>query len=271
MIRGVNVKTSFLTTIAAATKIRVEQARALLSDDDLVNLAANKRIPLSFTEIFSNLKPNIIAEVKLASPALGKISTALPIEVAKEYLENGAAAISVLTEPQYFNGSLTYLESIRSAFPNAYLLMKDFIIDEYQLLQALVYGADAVLLIVALLEKPQLNKLFNFALKLGLTPLVEVHTKEELAVAESIGANLIGINSRNLQTLKVNLNNAQKIIQYAKSNAIFIAESGIKTADDIVVLQDLGYRGFLIGSSFMQTNSPGNALKTLRSGVINAG
>lgn len=208
--------------------------------------------------------PRFIAEVKFASPSLGKIAAGDPVKVAGQYLAHSAAAVSVLTEPDYFQGSITYLQRIRNAFPDALLLMKDFILDEMQLLQARLYGADAVLLIVAFLEIHTLEALYQRALSLGLTPLIEVHTQEELHIAQALGAQLIGVNNRNLHTLSVDLS-VSKILSYGfNEQATFISESGIQSASDIQQLTKYGFDGFLIGGHLMQQANPGKALAQLR-------
>lgn len=226
---------------------------------------SQSRVPHPFLFRFQKaIAPRLIAEVKFASPSFGKIATGDAVKVAKQYLTQGAAAISVLTEPDYFQGSITYLQTIRDAFPDALLLMKDFILDEVQLLQAQLYGADAVLLIVAFLEIHTLEALYQRALALGLTPLVEVHTPEELQIAQALGAQLIGVNNRNLRTLSVDLSVSKTLSQAFDGRALFISESGIQSAEDMLQLNTYGFDGFLIGSHLMRQDNPGQALAQLQ-------
>ncbi len=188
------------------------------------------------------------------------------MEVARGYLANGAVALSVLTEPDYFKGSPEYLRRIRSAFPQARILMKDFVLEESQLLQALDIGADAVLLIVAMLGEKGVKQLLPRARALGLSVLVEVHDEEEMRIAAGCGADLIGVNNRNLKTMKVGLETSERLVGLAPAGATLLSESGIKTAQDIQRLAALGYRGYLIGTHFMRTGNPGEALGTLLKG-----
>jgi indole-3-glycerol phosphate synthase len=185
------------------------------------------------------------------------------VVVAGQYAHAGAAAISVLTEPDFFDGSLDALARIRSAFPHVPLLMKDFIVDEYQLLQARAAGADACLLIAALLGEAELARLHALAKRLGLTPLVEIHDESELAVARRLGAELIGVNNRNLATFEVSLDVARRLAAAAWAGPVLIAESGIESSAEINELASLGYKGFLVGTSLMRGGLPGRALRAL--------
>jgi indole-3-glycerol phosphate synthase len=210
----------------------------------------------------------VIAEVKLASPSEGDIlPDADPVAVAGDYLSNGAAALSVLTEPRWFKGDIAYLVAIRRRYPLARLLMKDFVVDEYQLQLARASGADAALILLAMLEPDQARALYKAAIALGLTALVEVHDEAELELARSLGARLIGVNNRNLKTMKVSLDASERLAAAAPRDAILISESGIRTREDLDRLTALGYRGFLIGTHFMRTGHPGQALKQLLRGA----
>lgn len=262
---------SFLNKVRVNTIERLKLE--LTSLNEMQVLAKKARVPHDFSKIFNKNAANIIAEIKFASPSRGELNPLKDsVAIARGYLANGASAISVLTEPNYFSGSLDYLYQIRQAFPDALLLMKDFIIHEYQLLQARIYGADAVLFIAAMLSYDQLKSLYKYALELGLTPLVEVHTVNELRniIAFSSKKILIGINNRDLNTLEINLETSRQLIEYKNSNSIFIAESGIDNAKDILNLRSLGYEGFLIGSHFMKNSNPGLALKKLLQEVSDA-
>lgn len=263
---------SFLDIMRKNKRQRLGEAGT--SIDKLREKAAESRMPHQFSDIFSNNQTqpaNIIAEIKFSSPSLGVISSLNnPVFVAEQYLKNGACAISVLTEEDYFNGSLDYLSAVREAFPKARMLMKDFILDESQLLQARIHGADAILLIAAFLSFKELQLLYQRAIELNLTPLIEVHSANELKNVETLGPSLIGINNRDLQSLKVDLNVSRQLLENASSNAIFISESGINTGGDIYDLKKLGYHGFLIGGKFMASSSPGPALSNILSEVSHA-
>lgn len=256
-----------LAKIAEHTKLRVMSEKRQESQEFLVESleGENARRPHDFLKIFTSKPgPRIIAEVKFASPSEGDIVVGLnPLDVATQYLSQGAAALSILTEPDFFKGSLEYLRTIRNHFPNALLLMKDFVLDEYQLLQARVYGADAILLIVDMIAPSVLSSLYEKALKLGLTPLVEVHNEAELNRAIELKARLIGVNNRNLRTMEVSLESSVTLSARAPLNCCLISESGIKTGNDLRRLGSAGYQGFLIGTHFMRTGEPGASLARL--------
>ena len=208
-------------------------------------------------------RPQVIAEVKLASPSQGTIAqSADPVAVAQEYLRAGAAALSVLTEPDFFHGRPEYLVRIREACPDALLLMKDFVVDEYQLALARSWGADCVLLIVALLGS-ETRRYLESARRLGLSVLVEVHDEAELTIALETGAELIGVNNRDLRTLKISLEQSRRLAAHLPAGRNWICESGLETGADLAEMQALGCRGFLIGTSLMRTGDPGNALREL--------
>lgn len=250
----------FLTKIKQTVQQRLQACTT--SYEEMVEQAQAARKPHPFLSIFTkDHLPHIIAEIKFASPSKGKFTIHHdPVEIAGQYLAHGASALSVLTIPDYFQGSMDYLKIVRDVYPEAKLLMKDFILDERQLLMARIMGADAVLLIVAFLTEEKLQKLYHLAKMLELTPLIEVHTLEELQIAQALGAEFIGVNNRNLQTLQVDLSTSKKLITHALSNSILISESGFHTGEEISMMHALGYRGFLIGSHFMQDPVPGQAL-----------
>ena len=198
-------------------------------------------------------KVNIIAEFKRASPSKGVINgQADPVETAVAYAGGGAAAISVLTEEDFFLGSLEDLVRVRSAVELP-ILRKDFVVDEFQIIEAAASGADAVLLIVAALEIDELNRLYAVANEFGLDAIVEVHDLEELETAEAVGADIIGVNNRNLKTFEVALETSRRLIAKRPDGGLMIAESGITRADEIDELRQLGYSAFLIGESLMRS------------------
>lgn len=212
---------------------------------------------------------SIIAEIKKASPSKGDISpNANIIDIAGEYINSGATVISVLTETEYFKGNIEYLKEIRQKYPDSILLRKDFIIDAYQIYEAKFAGADMILLIIALTGVEKTKELIEVAKALGLEVLLEVHSEEEMQQALQLDTNFIGVNNRNLQSLEVSLDVSRNLAKYISNdkvfpNKIFISESGLKTSTEIKEMINLGYKGFLIGSHFMELDSPGNELKKL--------
>ena len=205
----------------------------------------------------------IIAEVKKASPSRGVIRADFdPRAIAKGYVAGGARAMSVLTDAPFFQGSLVYLEAIRHAVELP-LLRKDFLIDPYQVHEALAFGADAVLLICAILDDERLDELHALAVSLGLDVLVEVHSEEELERAARCSASLIGINNRDLRNFVTRLEVAETLAPLAPRGATVVAESGLKTTADLERLEAAGVRAFLIGETFMAAPDPEAALREL--------
>ena len=185
-----------------------------------------------------------------------------PVAIAKGYEAAGAAAISVLTEPTFFDGSLDHLIAVRAAVEIP-ILRKDFVVSEYQLLEAKAAGADAVLLIVAALRPVELKVLHDHARRYGLDALVEVHDEHELDIAIDAGARIVGVNNRNLRTLEVDLGASDRLMANMPADIVAISESGLKSAEDIARLKQLGYRAFLIGERFMAAADPGAELTQL--------
>ena len=206
----------------------------------------------------------IIAEFKRRSPSAGIIRDDLTVsEIVRCYERGGASAISVLTDEQYFGGSVADLCAARLS-TNLPLLRKDFIIDPIQILEAAVAGADAVLLIVAALDQTSLSELRALAEdELGLDALVETHTSEELRRALNAGARIIGVNNRDLRTFRVSLKTSERLIAEAPRDRILISESGLQKADSLLRLRTLGFRGFLIGEALMREHDPETALRDL--------
>lgn len=206
----------------------------------------------------------IIAEFKRHSPSAGDIQAgADPVEVARLYEAGGAAAMSVLTEPQHFKGSLDDLRRVAAAVKLP-LLRKDFAVDRHQVYEAAIAGAEAVLVIVAGLTDADALKLLDAAHHVHLDALVEVHTAEELQRAAALGATLIGVNNRNLKTLKVDLETSLRLAELAPPNATLVAESGLRTRADIERLQAAGYQAFLIGETLMRSGDPLTSLRELQ-------
>jgi indole-3-glycerol phosphate synthase len=206
---------------------------------------------------------NIIAECKRRSPSRGVLRAAYdPAAIARGYEQAGAAAISVLTEPTFFDGALEHLSSVRASV-DVPLLRKDFVVDRYQLLEARAHGADAVLLIVAALSDAELRALLADVEALEMGALVEVHALDELDRALDAGAEIVGVNNRNLRTLDVDARLSELVAARIPADAIAVSESGLKTAADVARLGELGYRAFLIGERFMTAPDPGEALGEL--------
>jgi indole-3-glycerol phosphate synthase len=213
--------------------------------------------------------PRIIAECKRRSPSRGVLKRDYdPVAIAKGYEKAGAAAISVLTEPTFFDGALEHLRAVRDAV-GAPLLRKDFIVSEYQLLEARASGADAVLLIVAALDPRSLASLHARASALGLDVLVEVHNAGELSMAIDAGARIVGVNNRNLRTLEVDVTASEALAARMPREIVSVSESGLKTAADLIRLRQLGYNAFLVGERFMTERDPGGALEALLQSCLN--
>jgi len=258
---------NILAEIIERKQQQLTAAKKAVSLETLRDAARTVRraaIAHALRDALSSDRINIIAEFKRRSPSKGVIRQAAdPVEIAQEYGSAGAAAISVLTEENYFDGSLDDLRAIRKAV-RLPLLRKDFIFDEYQLCEAANAGADAALLIVAALDDAPLSSLREIAEdRLGMDALVEVHDEVEMKRAAQCGAKLIGVNNRDLRTFEVSLDTSLNLARYAPANAILISESGLKTAADLRRLNDVGYRGFLIGESLMRAKSPRQALAEL--------
>lgn len=254
-----------LDAIIAATRARVDAAIER-EPPASVERRAMARTPngREFAERLSRPGSiNVIAECKRRSPSRGVLRTAYdPVAIAGAYERAGAAAISVLTEPGFFDGALDHLAAVREA-ASIPLLRKDFIIDDYQLLEARAAGADAILLIVAALEDRALVALAERARALQLAALVEVHDREECRRAIDAGATIIGVNNRNLRTLKVDLEASRHIAAILPSSVIGVSESGLRTPADLQSMRALGYQAFLIGERFMIEPDPGAALGRL--------
>jgi indole-3-glycerol phosphate synthase len=257
---------SFLEKIYGLTLERVAESKKIAPPERLRDEPLFHRTPRPAVPAFRKEGYNIIAEIKFASPSEGDIREAgNPVAIADGYLKAGATMLSVLTEPAYFKGSLGYLEAVRRAHPEALLLRKDFMADPYQMLEARAAGADAILLIVAMTPPDITKRLYDAARALDLTPLIEVHDERELDEALELGADFIGVNNRNLKTLKTDLDTSRRLAKKKPSGAAFICESGLSTADDLRGMRAVGYDGFLMGTHFMRKADPGAALKELLS------
>lgn len=207
--------------------------------------------------------PAVIAEVKKASPSKGLIRADFdPVAIARSYQAGGASALSVLTDEQFFQGHDDYLTAARNAV-DLPVLRKDFVVDEYQLFEARVLGADCVLLIVAAMDIIALTVLYHSARALGLDALLEVHDETELAAALSLQPSLIGINNRNLKTFETNLETTYRLLPGIPEGVAVVTESGIASRQDVLDMRGRGVHGFLVGEAFMRAEDPGAALKAM--------
>ncbi len=221
----------------------------------------------SFKAALSKPGVSFICEVKKASPSKGLIAPDFPyVEIAGQYQEAGADAVSVLTEPEFFLGADRYLEEIHGKI-DLPLLRKDFTVDEYQIYEAKVLGASAVLLICSLLDMEQLKRYMGICGRLGLSSLVEAHTDREVAMAAEAGAHIIGINNRNLGTFEVDFTNALRLRKLVDRGTIFVAESGIRTPEDIELLAENQVDAVLVGETLMRAADKKQALRELKSRI----
>ena len=260
---------AFLDQIVARTRVRVAAAKLAADFDELERRAAG-HAPRGFRRALELKSQNgvaVIAELKKASPSKGLIRAEFDAAgLAQELEAAGAAALSVLTDEEFFQGSVENLRRASSA-TKLPCLRKDFIVDEFQLLEARVNCADAVLLIVAALEQAELVTLERKARERGLDVLCEIHNKEELQRALTAGCDLIGVNTRDLRTFKVDAETAFQLAASFPKNVVRVAESGIRSGSDIARLRASGYQAFLVGESLMRAERPGDALRELLQAV----
>ena len=253
-----------LSEIVALRKRQLAEAMSRKPLSALLEWVPESPTP-SIEESLSRDAVNIIAEIKYRSPSRGDFPCRMPAqELAQTYFENGASAISVVTEPSYFKGELESLQAVREACPKLPALRKDFIIDRYQVAEARAYGASAFLLIVACLGD-QTKQLVSYGEELEMTPLVEVHDPYELEVAVESGARIVGVNNRNLRTFEVDIQTSFELARRleGESGLLLVSESGLRERSQLLELRDAGFSGFLIGSLFMESRDPGAELAQL--------
>jgi indole-3-glycerol phosphate synthase len=252
-----------LTRTAADVAVRKTQTPLAA----LERRAADRNAPIDLASALRGPDVGVIAEIKRASPSRGEFPVIIdPAIVAKEYLTGGAAALSVLTDEPFFRGSLADLEAAATVAHHhgAPVLRKDFMIDAYQMIEALAYGADVILLIVAALDQPLLESLLREATDLGLSALVEVHTEEEMRRAADSGASIIGINNRDLKTFQVDLAVTERLAPLAPPDTLLVGESGIFAHADVERLQRAGVQAVLVGESLITAPDREAAVQTLR-------
>jgi indole-3-glycerol phosphate synthase len=232
---------------------------------ELERRAADRPATRDFRGALVSSKSAIIAEIKQASPSKGVFTSHFdPAAIARTYAAGGAAALSVLTDEEFFRGSLADLEAARAAV-SAPVLRKDFTIDEFHVIEAAAHGADAILLIAAIVEESELRRLREFASRYGMASLVEVHDEYELGVAAGSGAEIVGVNNRNLHTFEVTLETSLSLAPKIPPGVVKVAESGIHSRAALRQLQDAGFDAFLVGEHLMKSADPAAALHALRS------
>ncbi|WP_203621986.1 indole-3-glycerol phosphate synthase TrpC [Apilactobacillus nanyangensis] len=255
-----------LDDLVEATQARTEHEQSMVSLADLKQ-SVEKMASINPNDVYERFRRpgmHVIGEIKKASPSKGQIVDTLDyIGIAKQYSEADVTAISVLTEPKYFKGDISYLKEINQTI-DAVTLRKDFIINPYMIYQARAAGAKIILLIVAILSKDQLKQYFDLAHELGLAVLVEAHNEEEVATALSIGAQMIGVNNRNLKDFTVSFENSINLRKKVPNDIIFIAESGVKSIEDTKKLQEIGVNGVLIGETLMKSDNPIEFIKKIQ-------
>ncbi len=256
---------TILDRIVADKRVELAVAKATESVDGLKRRAADAPASRSFAEALRKPGIGLIAEVKKASPSRGLLRSDFdPETLAQTYAEAGAAAISVLTEEKHFQGSLDHLRGIREGLPDGPpLLRKDFLFEEYQLYEARCAGADAALLITAILEPALLSELIAISRSLGMDPLVEVHDEAELERALAAGAEIIGVNNRDLRTFDVDLSTTERLARLVPAERIIVAESGIFSRDDIRRLAACGVHAVLIGEALVTAPDPATRIQEL--------
>lgn len=257
------MESQVLRTIVAARRQRIAEVRANTPLERLRQIAEARSEFRGFAKAISGEVLSVIAELKRASPSRGLLRPDYrPLEIAASYQQAGASAISVLTEEQFFQGSLNDLKAVRSAVRLS-VLRKDFIVDEYQIFEAVAAGADALLLIVAALDDRDLKRLIELSEQLHIAALVEVHTAAELERALPAGARIIGVNNRNLNTLAVSLETSFRLREKIPSSCLAVSESGIKSGNDLEKLAKAGFNAVLIGEHLMLADDPGKELSNI--------
>ena len=259
-----------LETIAESTRKRVEAAKLVTPENDLRNQAfarfeeRGRNCSVSFKDALAAEGMSFICECKKASPSKGLIAKDFPyLEIARDYETAGASAISVLTEPEWFKGDLKYLNEISKAV-NIPTLRKDFTVSPYMIYEAYLNGASAVLLICSILDGKTLEEYIKIASGLGLDALVEAHDSDEVKMAADCGAQIIGVNNRNLRTFEVNASNCLRLRKDVPGNILFVAESGIKTREDIKILEENKVNAVLIGEALMTSDDKKAYLNKLK-------
>lgn len=259
-----------LEQLSAHARKRVEQKKTQIPEEEMRRMAEacrNQKIP-SFHDALAKPQMSFICECKKASPSKGLIAPEFPyLEIARSYQDAGADAISCLTEPKWFLGSDTYLKEIAEAV-NIPVLRKDFTVDPYMIYEAKVLGASAVLLIVSILSEKELKEYLRITEELGLSALTETHDEAEVKLAQDCGAKIIGVNNRCLRDFKVDPSNSIRLRSLINDDVLMVAESGIKTREDVLVLQQNGIHGVLIGETLMKAEDRKKKLRELKGETV---
>ena len=268
----IEIMKNILEEIAARTRERIAKEKTCISVSELENriqeVNKNARQKITFLQALQKDGMSYICEVKKASPSKGLIALDFPyLAIAKEYEQAGASAISCLTEPFYFQGADQYLREI-SAAVQIPVLRKDFTVDEYMIYQAKSLGASAVLLICAILDDGELRAYRQLAKELGLDALVEAHDEYEVDRALNLGAEIVGVNNRDLRTFQVDMNNSIRLRKMAPDNVVFVSESGIRTSEDIRLFYENKVDAVLIGETLMRSPDKKAALESLNSSPL---
>ncbi|OUT98852.1 MAG: indole-3-glycerol-phosphate synthase [Gammaproteobacteria bacterium TMED30] len=258
---------NILEQILATKREEIDLRRTLVPEQQLLDKMADGHTPLGFVSALqrraSEQKPGVIAEIKKASPSKGVIRADFnPAAIATSYATANATCLSILTDEQYFQGHDDFLREVRQVVTLP-LLRKDFTIDAYQVYEARAMGADCILLIVSALKPADLRDLYALAQSVGLDVLIEVHDAEELAIALTLGPDLIGINNRNLKTFNTNLETTIDLLSNIPAGVVVVTESGISTVADVSRMQANNVHCFLVGEAFMRATDPGQALSDL--------
>lgn len=259
---------TILEQLADHARQRTEQAKRVLPPEEIRHQALSlPKGDFSFQQALKKPGVSFICECKKASPSKGLIAPNFPyLEIAKEYEAAGADCISVLTEPKWFLGNDEYLKKIAEAVLIP-CLRKDFTVDEYQIYQAKVLGASAVLLICSVLTENQMKDYIRICDELGLSALVEVHDEQEVQTALNTGARIIGVNNRNLKDFSVDTDNSRRLRELIPPNVLFVSESGVRTAEDVETLRKIGADAVLIGETLMRASDKRAKLAELRGAV----
>jgi len=257
-----------LDKILARKVEEIAERKAIVSFEEMME--ASLETPYGVRDMMSALQKDtvaLIAEVKRASPSKGiMVQDFAPVMIASTYNQNGASAISVLTDEDFFMGHLDYLTAVRESV-TVPVLRKDFVIDPYQVYEGRVAGADVILLIVAALSDSQLEELYEVVTGLDMTPLVEVHNEDEMERAINLGAKLIGINNRDLKTFTVDLETTARLADMVSDDVVLVAESGIKSADDVKHMGQLGAHAVLVGESLVKSDDMVQSVRAFSSQV----
>jgi indole-3-glycerol phosphate synthase len=258
----------FLEKIVELKKDEVRRRKTRSRQKEMEEMIPSLPLPRNFIDAISQHGPiAIIAEIKRASPSLGAINENVDIaRIAREYVKGGAAAISVLTEANFFKGDLSFLHLIKEEVPLP-LLQKDFILDPFQIYEGRVSGADAILLIAALLGREELSDFVDLSGKLHMVPFVEIHNEDDLQKTSFLNLPLIGINNRDLRTFEIDLRTTLRLRKEIPSTSRVISESGIKSSNDVRLLKEAGINGILVGETLMRSPDPASKIRELLTGI----